>query len=87
MRHQDANVSQIAVDRRKYPRVVEPAGTEPPRRVQYGLEEALGLLAALEDCRDALLASDRLSVLAQAEHEIQVLSRKLGFEQGGPGGR
>jgi hypothetical protein len=67
--------------------VVEPADTEPPGRVQYGVEAALGLLAALEDCRDVLLASDHLSVLAQVEHEIQVLSRKLGFEQGGPGGR
>jgi hypothetical protein len=67
--------------------VVEPASTEPPGRVQYGLEEALGLLAALEDSRDVLVTTDHLTVLAQVEHEIQVLSRKLGFERGGLGGR
>jgi hypothetical protein len=65
---------------------VEPADKEPPGRVQYDLEEALGLLATLEDSRDVLFVTDHLSVLAQVEHEIQVLSHKLGFEQGGFGG-
>ena len=61
------------------------AGLEfrPPERIHYGLDEALDLLAALEDSRDVLIDTDHLSVLAQVEHHVQVLSRKLGFEQGG----
>jgi hypothetical protein len=67
--------------------VVEPANTEPPGRINYSLEDALELLAALEDSRDVLVTTDHLSVLAQVEHQIQVLGRKLGFDQGGLGGR
>ena len=52
---------------------------EPPASVSYSLEEGLDLLAALEDARDALADSDHLTVLAQLEHEIVALSRKLGF--------
>ena len=55
----------------------------PPREVTYDLEEALELLAALEDARDVLSDSDHLAVLVQVEHQIQVLSRRLGFDQGG----
>jgi len=47
--------------------------------VRYDLEESLDLLAALEDARDALTDSDRLAVVAQLEHQVAVLSRKLGF--------
>ena len=47
-----------------------------PGQVVFGLEESLELLAALEDSRDVLIASDHLSVLAQVEHQIQVLSVK-----------
>lgn len=62
---------------------------EPPDRVSYGLEEALELLAALEDARDVLADSDHLAVLAEVEHQVAELSRKLGFDQppGGPHGR
>jgi hypothetical protein len=62
---------------------------EPPPRVSYELEEALELLAALEDARDALAATDHLAVLAQVEHEIARLSRKLGLDKppGGGDGR
>jgi hypothetical protein len=49
----------------------------------YGLEESLDLLAALEDGRDVLIDTDHLCVLSQVEHQIQVLSRKLGLDQGG----
>jgi hypothetical protein len=59
----------------------------PPGGVEYALDEALDLLAALEDARDVLLETDHLSVLAQVEHQIQILSRRLGFELGGSGGR
>ena len=51
----------------------------PPDEVRYDLEESLDLLAALEDARDALTDSDRLAVVAQLEHQVAVLSRKLGF--------
>lgn len=67
--------------------MVEPEDTEPPGRVDYELEEALELLAALEDSRDVLVGGDHLSVLVQVEHQIQVLSRRLGFDQGGLGGK
>jgi len=62
-----------------------PAGPEfdPPEQIDLGLDEALDLLAALEDARDVLIGTDHLSVLTQVEHQIQVVSRKLGFEQGG----
>jgi len=54
---------------------------EPPSRVSLDLEEALELLAALEDARDALADSDHLAALAQVEHQVARLSRKLGFGQ------
>ncbi len=60
----------------------EPA-SGPPGDIALGLEEALELLAALEDARDVLVDSDHLSVLAQVEDQIQRLSRKLGLDQGG----
>ncbi len=56
---------------------------DPPGQIDLGLNEALDLLAALEDARDVLIDTDHLSVLAQVEHQIQAGSRKLGFEQGG----
>ena len=55
----------------------------PPVDVVLTLEQALDLLAALEDARDILVGTDHLSVLAQVEDQIQRLSRKLGFDQGG----
>ncbi len=54
-----------------------------PDQIDLGLDEALELLGALEDARDVLIDTDHLSVLAQVEHQIQVVSRKLGFGQGG----
>lgn len=54
----------------------------PPDRVQHDLDEALELLAALEDARDALSDSSHLAVLAELEHQIVVLSRKLRFGAG-----
>jgi len=47
------------------------------------LDEALDLLAALEDGRDVLIDTDHLAVLSQIEHQVQILSRKLGFDEGG----
>jgi hypothetical protein len=68
-------------------RVVGSMGAGPefdaPEQIDLGLDEALALLAALEDARDVLIDTDHLSVLAQVEHQIQVVSRSLGFDQGG----
>jgi hypothetical protein len=57
---------------------------QPPEAVAYTLEEALDLLAALEDGRDVLIDTDHLSVLSRIEHQVQILSRKLGLDEGGP---
>jgi hypothetical protein len=60
-----------------------PYEREPPNRVVYRLEDALDLLAALEDSRDVLIDTDHLAVLSQVEHQIQILTRRLGLDQGG----
>ena len=52
---------------------------EPPNEVHYSLDEALTLLAALEDARDALIDSRHLAVVVTVETEIRLLSRRLGF--------
>ena len=62
---------------------------EPPAQIRYDLDEALVLLAALEDARDALIDSGHLAVVVSIENEIRALSRKLGFDDpaGGTDGR
>lgn len=62
---------------------------EPPARIWYDLEEALELLAALEDALEVVAQSDYLSVVAEVETEVGRLHRKLGFDHpsGGEGGR
>lgn len=62
---------------------------EPPEQIHYELDEALTLLGALEDARDALIDSGHLAVVVGIETEIRVLSGKLGFEDhaGGTDGR
>jgi hypothetical protein len=57
-----------------------PSRREPPRQVWYELDEALALLADLEDARDALIAADRLGVVVTIENQIRILSRKLEFD-------
>src|SRR5665213_531434 len=56
---------------------------EPPDAVHISLDEALELLAALEDARDVLIETDHLSVLAQVVYQIRLLSSRIGFDQGG----
>ena len=51
----------------------------PPQSVSYALEEALDLLADLEDARDALLASRHLTAVLAMEEQIVLLSHKLGL--------
>lgn len=53
---------------------------EPPRAVSYTLEEALELLAVLEDARDALIDAGRLVAVVGAEGQIRLLSHRLGFD-------
>lgn len=62
---------------------------EPPEQIVYDLHEALTLLGALEDARDALIDSGHLAVVIAIETEIRALSRKLGFDDpaGGTDGR
>lgn len=58
----------------------QPGDLEPPREVWYALEEALALLADLEDARDALINSRQFAVVVGIENEIRLLSRKLDLE-------
>ena len=59
---------------------------EPPRDVWFSLDEALELLATLEDARDALIESGHLSVVMPVETQIRKLSHRLDFDnpQGDP---
>lgn len=54
---------------------------EPPGQVVYDLDEALTLLAVLEDARDVLIASDHLVGVLAIEAEIRLLSHRLGFDE------
>jgi len=64
-----------------------PSDPVPPEQVRYNLEEALELLAAMEEARDALVTTDHLAEVSQLEHQIQALNRRLGFgEMGGSNG-
>jgi hypothetical protein len=56
---------------------------EPPTSVTFDLEEALELLAALEDARATLRDSEHLAGVLNLEAQIQLLSRRLGFDDGG----
>lgn len=53
---------------------------EPPEQVFYYLDDALSLLGALEDARDALIDSGHLAVVVAIESEVRALSNKLGFD-------
>ena len=68
---------------RPFSHVPGPSEREPPNHLIYRLEDALDLLAALEDSRDVLIDTDHLAVLSQVEHQIQILSRRLGLDPGG----
>ncbi len=53
---------------------------EPPHDIRFNLEEALELLAALEDARDALIDAGHLGLVLTIEDQIRQLSRKLDFD-------
>lgn len=54
---------------------------EPPPEISYGLDEALELLALLEDVRETLETTGRLSGVVPLEAQIRALSRKLRFDE------
>ncbi len=56
-----------------------PEGNRPPEGVWYGAEDALELLAVLEDARDALIDSRHLTVVLALELQVRQLNGKLGF--------
>ena len=64
----------------------DPKEPEPPAEVHYSLDEALTLLATMEDARDALMDSNHFAEVVGVEHELQRLSRKLGFDDEGGAG-
>lgn len=53
--------------------------TQPPDGVTYDLEEALTLLAALEEVRDTMLATGHLVGVIEIDTEVRLLNRRLGF--------
>lgn len=59
---------------------------EPPDSVVLSLDEALDLLAALEDARDHMIDGGHLAGVLPIEEQIRLLSRRLGFDDpfGGP---
>jgi hypothetical protein len=63
--------------------MTDPNGREPPGSVWYTLEEALDLLAALEDARAALTDSGHQTVVLTLEPQVRDLSRTLGFDDQG----
>lgn len=54
---------------------------EPPRHIWYTLDEALVLLADLEDARDALIDTRYLAGVVSIEHQVRLLSRKLDLDE------
>lgn len=55
----------------------------PPEEINYTLAEADLLLWDLECARDSLDALGALAPLAGVEHQVIILHRKLGFDEGG----
>ncbi|MCZ7631329.1 MAG: hypothetical protein M5U19_20775 [Microthrixaceae bacterium] len=49
--------------------------SEPPRQVWFDLDEALRLLAALEDVREELADGQALTLLMQVEVQVAALHR------------
>jgi hypothetical protein len=61
--------------------VTDPGEREPPRYVWFTLDEALELLAALEDARDVLANTPHLTVLVEVEEQVRRLNRRLEFDE------
>ncbi len=65
---------------------MQPPTDEPPQVVVLDLDEVLNLLAVFEDGPGVLIDTNYLAVHSQVERQIQIqiLSPKLGLDQGGP---
>lgn len=61
------------------------SAAEPPIVVVYDLDDALTLLAALEDVRDTLIESRYLVMVIVVESEIQALSSRIGLDNSSGG--
>lgn len=59
---------------------------EPPTGAYYPLDEALELLAVLEDVREDLAGGHSMTLLMLVEVEVALLHRKLGLDEGGSDG-
>lgn len=57
---------------------------EPPRQIWYDLDQAIELLAVLEDAQLTALDAGALALVMVLEHQIELLHRKL--EIGDAGG-
>jgi hypothetical protein len=57
-----------------------PGEREPPRYVWYTLDEALELLATLEDARDSLITAGHLPTVVAIEAQVRMLNRRLDFD-------
>ena len=57
-----------------------PRDDEPPPQVSYDLEEALELLAALEDASATMNETGHLTGVVALEAQVRLLSRRLGLE-------
>lgn len=55
---------------------------EPPRQVWFDLDEALELLV-LEELREELASTGKLTLVPPVEAQIGVLHRKQEFDEGG----
>jgi len=53
---------------------------QPPTAIWYELDEALNLLADLEDASLTMLEADLLAAVIILDHQISLLTRKLGFD-------
>lgn len=58
--------------------------SEPPREIWFTLDEALGLLAVLEDAREELAGGPALTLLMEVEAQVASLHHKLDLDDGGP---
>jgi hypothetical protein len=56
---------------------------EPPRQLWYDLDEAIELLAALEDAQLIALDAGALALVMVLERQIELLHRKLEIGDGG----
>lgn len=53
---------------------------EPPRHIWLSLDEALELLAGLEDARDTFFDTGHFAAVVGIEYQIRQLSRRLDFD-------